>query len=389
MAFSVVELSDDDRFRLETETSLTDSMISLQHVAKRFPGQKQPAVTDLSLDIPEGETVCLVGPSGCGKTTTMRMINRLIEPTSGAIVVDGRDVMQQDPVALRRGIGYVIQSIGLLPHRTIAQNIATVPNLLNWDDERIERRVDELREIFQLDPELMDRYPSELSGGQRQRVGVARALAVDPPVMLMDEPFAAVDPIVRARLQDQFLEIQRQLRKTIVFVTHDIDEAIKMADRITILNIGGVVEQFATPEEILRAPANEFVERFVGAERGLKRLALIKVGDIQVQEGPVVPPAAGAEEARREMARFGFDWVSVVEDGELLGWVDASSLDGGGTVRDATPRRFSAAVTGRDSLRQALDSIVTSQTNVAVVLDEGQRYVGILTLDQVSKEIIA
>jgi osmoprotectant transport system ATP-binding protein len=317
------------------------------------------------------------------------MINRLIEPTSGTIVVDGRDVMQQDPVALRRGIGYVIQSIGLLPHRTVAENIATVPNLVGWDDQRIEARVAELREIFQLDPELMDRYPSELSGGQRQRVGVARALAVDPPVMLMDEPFAAVDPIVRGRLQDQFLDIQRQLQKTIVFVTHDIDEAIKMADRIAILNVGGVVEQYATPEEILRAPANQFVERFVGAERGLKRLALIKVSDIQVQEGPVVSPTATPEEARREMARFGFDWVSVVEDGELLGWVDGGGLDGVKTLNEASPRRFSAAVTGEDSLRQALDSIVTSQTNVAVVLDHGQRYVGILTLEHVSKEIIA
>jgi osmoprotectant transport system ATP-binding protein len=364
-------------------------MITLEHVSKRFRGQRSPAVTDLSLEIEEGETVCLVGPSGCGKTTTMRMINRLIEPTSGSIVVDGRDVMQQDPVALRRGIGYVIQSIGLLPHRTVAQNIATVPRLVGWDDERIRGRIEELREIFQLDPELMDRYPSELSGGQRQRVGVARALAVDPPVMLMDEPFAAVDPIVRGRLQDQFLEIQDRLQKTIVFVTHDIDEAIKMADRIAILNIGGVVEQFATPEEILREPASQFVERFVGAERGLKRLALIKISDIQVQEGPVVPPTATAEEARKEMARFGFDWVSVVADGELLGWVDGSSLDGRGSVSEATPRRFSAAVTARDSLRQALDSIVTSQTNVAVVLDQGQRYVGILTIERVSKEIIA
>jgi osmoprotectant transport system ATP-binding protein len=365
------------------------TMISLQHVSKRFSGQRAPAVTDLSLEIAAGETVCLVGPSGCGKTTTMRMINRLIEPTSGSIVVDGRDVLQQDPVALRRGIGYVIQSIGLLPHRTVSQNIATVPNLVGWDEGRIRSRVDELRDIFQLDPELMDRYPSELSGGQRQRVGVARALAVDPPVMLMDEPFAAVDPIVRARLQDQFLEIQERLKKTIVFVTHDIDEAIKMADRIAIMNIGGVVEQFAPPEEILRVPANQFVERFVGAERGLKRLALIKVSEIEIQEGPVVSPSASADEARKEMARFGFDWVSVVEDGEMLGWVDASGLDRRRTVREATPRRFSAYVTPQSSLRQALDSIVTSQTNVAVVLDKGQRYLGILTLEHVSKEIIS
>jgi osmoprotectant transport system ATP-binding protein len=365
------------------------SMISLEHVSKRFPGQRVPAVTDLSLEIGEGETVCLVGPSGCGKTTTMRMINRLIEPTSGSIRVDGNDVMSQDPVALRRGIGYVIQSIGLLPHRTIAQNIATVPKLVGWDDESIKSRVEELREIFQLDPELLERYPSELSGGQRQRVGVARALAVDPPVMLMDEPFAAVDPIVRARLQDQFLDIQRALKKTIVFVTQDIDEAIKMADRIAILNVGGVVEQFAQPEEILRAPANAFVERFVGAERGLKRLALIPVSEIQVQEGPVVTPSATVQEAGEEMSRFGFEWTSVVEDGELLGWVDSPALQGKESVKEVTPRRFSAAVTPWSSLRQALDSIVTSQTNVAVVLDDGQSYLGILTVEHISKEIIS
>ncbi len=333
--------------------------------------------------------MCLVGPSGCGKTTTMRMINRLIEPTSGSIVVDGQDVMRQDPVALRRGIGYVIQSIGLLPHRTVAENIATVPHLVGWDDERMKARVEVLREIFHLDRELMDRYPSELSGGQQQRVGVARALAVDPPLMLMDEPFAAVDPIIRARLQDQFLDIQDQLQKTIVFVTHDIDEAIKMADRIAILNIGGVIEQFATPEEILRDPANEFVERFVGAERGLKRLALIKVSDIEVQEGPVVAPTASAEEAQKEMARLGFEWVSVVADGELLGWVDEATLEGRRSVNEVTPRRFSAYVNPNSSLRQALDSIVTSHTNVAVVLDDGQRYLGILTVEQISKEIIA
>src|SRR6266516_5053344 len=220
--------------------------------------------------------------------------------------------MRQDPVQLRRGIGYVIQSIGLMPHRTVAQNMATVPKLLAWDDARTNERVDELMGIFGLDPELRARYPAELSGGQRQRVGVARALAADPPVMLMDEPFAAVDPIVRARLQEQFLDIQRRLRKTIVFVTHDIDEAIKMADRIAILNRGGVVEQYAPPEEILRAPANAFVEDFVGVERGLKRLALIKVADIGVEEGPVVSPDMLAEDALRIIEKFGFGWTSVV-----------------------------------------------------------------------------
>jgi osmoprotectant transport system ATP-binding protein len=329
----------------------------------------------------------LVGPSGCGKTTTMKMINRLIEPTGGTIEVDGTDVMRQDPVPLRRRIGYVIQSIGLLPHRTVAQNIATVPALEGWDRRRTDERVRELAALLQLDEELLPRYPAELSGGQRQRVGVARALAVDPPVMLMDEPFAAVDPIVRARLQDQLLDLQRRLRKTIVFVTHDIDEAIKMADRIAILNIGGILEQHAPPEEILRAPANDFVEDFVGAERGLKRLALIRVADIDVETGPVVTSGDDSDRAHAVMQETGFDWAAVVDDGAIRGWVDRSMLDGVERVGDAGPRKFSAYVTADNSLRQALDSIVTSRTNVAVVADADDRYVGVLTLDQLSREI--
>jgi osmoprotectant transport system ATP-binding protein len=364
-------------------------MISLRSVSKRFPGAREPAVRDLSLDIAEGETVVLVGPSGCGKTTTMKMINRLIEPTSGEILVGETNVLRQDPVELRRGIGYVIQSIGLLPHRTVEDNIGTVPRLVGWDRRRIRERVRELAGILELDEELLPRYPSELSGGQRQRVGVARALAVDPPVMLMDEPFAAVDPIVRGRLQDQFRRIQDRLRKTIVFVTHDIDEAIKMADRIAILNIGAVVEQYAPPERILRQPASGFVREFVGAERGLKRLALIKVADIEVEEGPVVAPVDSVERARKVMAEFDLDWTSVLRDGELLGWVDEAALEGKSTVGEADPRKFSAYVTERDSLRQALDSIVTSRTQVAVVVSEGQRYRGILSLDRVSREIIS
>jgi osmoprotectant transport system ATP-binding protein len=364
-------------------------MISLEHVSKRFTSSSGAAVKDLSLEILEGETVVLVGPSGCGKTTTMKMINRLIEPSGGRIILDGVDVLKQDPVKLRRRMGYVIQSIGLLPHRTIEQNIATVPDLLGWDDERIRSRVHELAEMLDLDRDLLTRYPSELSGGQRQRVGVARALATDPPVMLMDEPFGAVDPIVRARLQDQFLDIQRRLRKTIVFVTHDIDEAIKLADRIAIMNRGGVIEQYAPPEEILRSPANDFVERFVGSERGLKRLALISVGEVEVEEGPVVAPDAGVLEALEVMDRFGFDWTSVVEDGELLGWVDRAALAGASKVSDVKPKPFSAYVTKSSSLREALDAIVTSRTNVAVVATEGQRYAGILTLERISKEIVA
>ncbi len=368
---------------------MSDTMISLERVSKTFPGSRDPAVQNLSLDVQAGETVVLVGPSGCGKTTTMKMINRLIEPTSGTIYVDGSDVLAQDAVELRRRIGYVIQSIGLLPHRTIRQNIEMVPRLVGWDDARIDHRVNELLSVLDLDEDLLARYPGELSGGQRQRVGVARALAADPPVMLMDEPFGAVDPVVRGRLQDQFLEIQKRLRKTIVFVTHDIDEAIKMADRIAILNRGGILEQFAPPEEILREPANDFVRKFVGPERGLKRLALVVVEDVQVEEGPVVAPSASVDDARRAMEKFDFDWVSVVDDGELLGWVDEDSLRGCSVVAEAAPRRFSAYVTPKSTLRQALDSIVTSRTQVAVVASEGQRYNGILTLERISREIVS
>jgi osmoprotectant transport system ATP-binding protein len=368
---------------------MPDTMISLDSVTKRFDGPSEPAVSELSMEVTEGETVVLVGPSGCGKTTTMKMINRLVEPSSGRITVDGTDVLEQDPVRLRRGIGYVIQSIGLMPHRTVAENIATVPSLQGWEASKIKSRTDDLLAIFELDAALLKRYPGELSGGQRQRVGVARALAADPPVMLMDEPFAAVDPIVRERLQDQFLEIQERLQKTIVFVTHDIDEAIKMADRIAILNKGAIVEQHASPEEILREPANDFVKQFVGAERGLKRLALVSVADIEVEDGPVVPPTASTDVARKAMDEFGLDWTAVVDDGELLGWVDPAALEGLSTVADVKPRKFSAYVTADSSLRHALDSIVTSRTQVAVVVDKDERYRGILTLDRVSREIIS
>ncbi len=368
---------------------MAETMITLDRVSKTFGTSGEPAVTELSLEIEDGETVVLVGPSGCGKTTTMKMINRLIEPTSGTIVLNGADIQKQDAVELRRSIGYVIQSIGLMPHRTIHQNIETVPKLLRWDQSRTKERVDELCEILELDRSLLSRYPSELSGGQRQRVGVARALAADPPVMLMDEPFGAVDPIVRARLQDQFLDIQQRLQKTIVFVTHDIDEAIKMSDRIAILNRGGILEQYATPEEILRDPAGEFVKQFVGVERGLKRLALIKVNDIEIDEGPVVAPDDSVDKAFRQMDEYGFDWTSVVDDGELLGWVDRGELETKSTASEATPLPFSAYVTGESTLREALDSIVTSRTRVAVVAKEGQRYAGILTLERISQEIIS
>jgi len=363
-------------------------MISLRGVSKQFPTSSGAAVNNLSLDINEGEIAVLVGPSGCGKTTTMRMINRLIEPTSGQIFVGGTDIMSQDPVMLRRGIGYVIQSVGLLPHRTVEQNIATVPTLIGWDDSRIKTRVGELTALLDLDEELLKRYPAELSGGQRQRVGVARALAADPPVMLMDEPFAAVDPIVRARLQDQFLEIQRRLKKTIVFVTHDIDEAIKLANRIAILNVGAKVEQYAPPEEILRAPASDFVSRFVGAERGLKRLALISVADIEIDPGPVVQITATREEAQRVMpGGADSDWLVVLDGDKLSGWIDRRALDGAMQVSDIKPREFAAMVTGGSSLRTALDIIVSTRTHVAVVVDNEKGYQGIITLDRLTAEL--
>ncbi|MCJ7725243.1 MAG: ATP-binding cassette domain-containing protein, partial [Acidimicrobiia bacterium] len=238
-------------------------MIRLDAVTKVFPGTEQPAVDRLTLEVAEGEVVVLVGPSGCGKTTTLKMINRLVEPTSGTITVAGRDIMSVPAAALRRGIGYVIQQIGLFPHRTIAENIATVPRLLDWDAARVQERVDELIGLVDLDEDMRDRYPSELSGGQRQRVGVARARAADPPVLLMDEPVGAVDPIVRAKLQDELLDLQSRVNKTIVLVTHDIDEAIKLGDRVAILNVGGLLEQYDAPAEILRNPADAFVEVFL------------------------------------------------------------------------------------------------------------------------------
>jgi len=364
-------------------------VITLRNVSKQFPGSGGYAVRDFSLEVAEGETVVLVGPSGSGKTTILRMINRLIEPTSGTIEVDGADVMRVEPVVLRRRIGYVIQSIGLMPHRTVAQNIGMVCELVGWDSGRIRARVTELAAMLELDPELLGRYPSELSGGQRQRVGVARALGVDPPVMLMDEPFGAVDPIVRARLQDELLKLQSQIRKTIVLVTHDIDEAMKLGDRIAIINRGGVLEQYASPEQILRVPASPFVADFIGAERGLKRLALMVVKSVDTEPGPLVDPGADVHAALEVMRSHGTDWVAVVDvEGRLLGWVDRNGLSGLGTVGQAEPRPFSAVVSTANSLREALDAIVINKTHVAAVVDDG-RYCGLLTLERVAQELAA
>ena len=290
-------------------------MIELEHVGKIFPEQTTPAVSDLSFAVGEGEIAALVGPSGCGKSTTLRMINRLIEPTSGRITVAGRDISAQKPHELRLSIGYVIQQVGLFPHRTIGRNIATVPELLGWDKKRTHARVDELMDLVGLEPELASRYPGELSGGQQQRVGVARALAADPPVLLMDEPFGAVDPIVRLRLQEELLSLQRGLKKTIVFVTHDIDEAIRLGDRVAVLNVGGILEQYGAPVDVLAAPANDFVLEFLGADRGLKRLALIPVSSAELVSGPTIEASAPISDARAVMAREHVDWVAVLDDG--------------------------------------------------------------------------
>jgi osmoprotectant transport system ATP-binding protein len=362
-------------------------MIELSHVAKVYPGSSTPAVTDLTLSVAEGEIAVLVGPSGCGKTTTLKMINRLIEPSGGSITVAGSDIMEVRAPDLRRHIGYVIQQVGLLPHRTIAQNIATVPRLLGWDASRIAARVDELIELVDLEPDMLDRYPDELSGGQRQRVGVARALAADPPVMLMDEPFGAVDPIVRARLQDQFLELQRRLHTTIVMVTHDIDEAIKLGDKIAILNVGGRLEQFAAPMDILREPASDFVMDFLGSDRGLKRLSLIPISSARLDEGPVLPRSATVSEARRVMGDYGIDWIGVGSPGHLDGWIPGYELDGHSDLEGIELRPFRARLELSATLLDALDVVVSSRTSVAAVFDGG-RYLGMLTADTIGREIV-
>jgi osmoprotectant transport system ATP-binding protein len=302
--------------------------IVFENVTKRYAGRSEPAVDSLSLVIPAGELCVLVGPSGGGKTTAMKMVNRLIDITEGDIRIDGRSVRELEPTQLRRGIGYVIQQIGLFPHMTVAGNIGTVPRLLGWDRERIRERTRELVELVGLDPEAdRDRYPGELSGGQRQRVGLARAMAADPPLMLMDEPFGALDPITRVRLQDEFLRLHREIRKTVIFVTHDIDEAIKMGDRIAILREGGVLAQYATPDELLAQPADDFVARFVGADRALKRLALSRVGDLELSP----PDGASANGPRASLDTSLRDALSLMlETGsERLTAVDAEGRPAG------------------------------------------------------------
>ena len=361
----------------------SEPMIRLEALTKHYPGQTVPAVDSLDLDVPEGEIVMLVGPSGCGKTTTLEMINRLVEPTSGRIILEGEDVTDMNPDQLRRRIGYAIQEIGLFPHRTIAQNIATVPRLLGWDRRRIEERVDELLDLVGLEPgEYRHRYPKALSGGQRQRVGVARAMAANPPVMLMDEPFGATDPITRDYLQQEFLRIQEEIGKTIVFVTHDIDEAITLGDRVAILQVSAQIAQYAPPEDLLSAPASEFVVDFLGSGSVFKRLNLERVRDIEPDtEWPSVDVSASIEEARRVTEANPGRYVLVTgSDGEPLRWVRSKDL--GDRVDLATAGRPVEDPLEPDyRLSEVLSDLLVRPVPAATVLARDGRVRGVLDLE--------
>jgi osmoprotectant transport system ATP-binding protein len=362
--------------------------VVFDHVTKVYPGRRQPAVDDLSITIPPGEICVLIGPSGGGKTTALKMVNRLISITEGDILIDGRGVRGLDLSELRRGIGYVIQQIGLFPHMTVADNIATVPRLLGWDKQRISARIGELLELVGLDPATdRKRYPAELSGGQRQRVGLARAMAADPPLMLMDEPFGAIDPITRERLQDEFLRLHREIRKTVIFVTHDIDEAVKMGDRVAILREGGKLAQYDTPEAILAQPADDFVARFVGADRGLKRLSLNTLADVDLVEAPIARDGDDAARVRAQMAAEDLAWAVLVDaDGRPVGWLDGAAL-GGERVsgEDAIP--IGPTPSSSTSLRDALSLHLADGRRYLATVDGDGRFAGLLTVELVRERL--
>jgi osmoprotectant transport system ATP-binding protein len=355
-------------------------MIRLDAVTKRYD-DGFVAVDHLDLDVEAGEICMLVGPSGSGKTTTMRMINRLIEPSEGRIFLDGDDVTHVDPVQLRRRIGYVIQQVGLFPHLTVADNVATVPRLLGWDKARIRARTAELLELVGLDAtRFARRYPAELSGGQRQRAGVARALAADPPVLLMDEPFGAIDPITRDRLQGEFGRLQKDLGKTVVFVTHDIEEAVRLGDRIAVLADGGRLEQYASPATILGSPASDFVASFVGTDRGLKRLSVTEIEATDLERPPLIPAAAPLADARRTIGDSSATWgVVTAASGRLVGWVGENDLFGDGTVGDRT-HPMEASVSLDTTLKEAFAVMLQHDAGFVPVLDGGT-YLGVLTPD--------
>jgi osmoprotectant transport system ATP-binding protein len=353
--------------------------------AKGTPG----AVNDLSLSVPAGQICVFVGPSGCGKTTSLKMVNRLIEPTSGQILLDGVDVMTRDVTELRRTIGYVIQQVGLFPHQTIGENVATVPRLLGWAKARRRERADELLSLVGLEPgRYRDRYPTQLSGGERQRVGVARALAADPPIMLMDEPFGAVDPIVRERLQNEFLRLQEELAKTILFVTHDIDEAIKMGDLVAVLEVGGRLAQFGPPDEILSSPASPFVARFVGVDRGLKRLSLVRVRDLELRTPVTARPGDDAAEAQRRAAADPIGYLLLVDErNRPIGWVPAPEIPGGGALSEEHAVPMSPLLDRRTTLKDALSLLLDADVRVGIVVDREGAALGLVTVDMIAERM--
>lgn len=370
-----------DQLESATAQPSSGAQIVLDHVSKVYPGAKQPAVDDTSLDIPAGEIVIFVGPSGCGKTTMMRMINRLSEPTSGRILIGDKDALSIKPTELRRSIGYAIQQAGLFPHMTIRQNVGLVPGLLRWDRKKIDGRVDELLDMVGLEPgQYADRYPRQLSGGQQQRVGVARALAADPPVLLMDEPFGAVDPITRSTLQDELLRLQSDLRKTIVFVTHDFGEAVKLGDRIAVLGQQSKVLQYDTPQAILANPADDIVAGFVGSGASLRQLSLVRVKDVDLRAHPAVHRNDSLEGVRNTLANSDFDWAVVLDDRDRpVNWVRERHLRHAQTLADAFEPLD--VVSTQSTLEDALEAILAEQHASAVVTGPGSKYVGVVTLD--------
>jgi osmoprotectant transport system ATP-binding protein len=364
--------------------------VEFRHVTKRYDtGQKNVpgAVNDLSFEVPAGKICVLVGPSGCGKTTSLKMVNRLIEPTSGQILIDGVDAATRDVTDLRRGIGYVIQSTGLFPHQTIGQNVAVVPRLLGWDAARLRERTDELLSLVGLDPaRYRDRYPSQLSGGERQRVGVARALAADPPLMLMDEPFGAVDPIVRERLQDEFLRLQAELAKTILFVTHDIDEAIKMGDLVAVMQAGGVLAQYGTPEEILANPVSDFVARFVGADRGLKRLSLVRVRELPLERPVTARVGDDAGEARNLVTVGPIPFLLLLDaDDRPLGWVHRNAIPSSGPLDASLADPTSPLLEPHSTVKDALSRLLDADVQAGIVVDREGKAVGVVTIKEIVK----
>ena len=366
-------------------------MITFEQVTKRYP-DGTVAVDSLDLDVPDGKVVVLVGPSGCGKTTSLRMINRLVEPTSGRILLDGHDVRAISPPRLRRGIGYVIQQTGLFPHRTVEQNIATVPLLNRWDKRAALARARELMELTGLEAGLASRYPHQLSGGQQQRVGVARALAADPPVLLMDEPFSAVDPIVRASLQDELIRLQAELHKTIVLVTHDVEEAIKVGDLVAVFRPGGHLAQVASPERLLGAPRDDYVRDFIGFDRGIRRLSFFPARGLDLMADAFVTADASAAEAVTAAKRAGEPWVLVTEsDRRPLGWIALAELEAcSPSTRLAEVPLAPIGHTFRpdaDSLRAALDATVLSRTERAIGVDADGRVLGYTTYERLREAI--